>query len=90
MYRLVAAALGCILMLPPSAGAQESIADYTEAFEQRDGYFPVYWDATEGRLLLEIPRIGEEFLYLTSLATGLGSTQLGLDRGFTKPQAHRS
>jgi hypothetical protein len=31
--------------------------------------------------LLEIPRLGEEFLYLTSLATGLGSNALTLDRG---------
>ncbi|MBI4546199.1 MAG: zinc-dependent metalloprotease [Gemmatimonadetes bacterium] len=61
--------------------AVPSIAEYTKGLEQRDGYFPLYWDAVRGRLLLEVPRTGEDFLYLTSLATGIGSNDLGLDRG---------
>ncbi|HEY3280491.1 MAG TPA: zinc-dependent metalloprotease [Gemmatimonadales bacterium] len=60
-----------------------TITDYTKSFEKRDGYFPLYWDAAKGRLLLEVPagRLGEDFLYLPSLATGLGDASLGLDRG---------
>ncbi len=58
-----------------------TIADYTKAFEKRDGYFPLYWDGTKGHLLVEIPHGGEEFLFLPSLATGLGDADLGLDRG---------
>lgn len=45
------------------------------------GFFPLYWDAAGGRLLLEVARLDEPFLYLTSLATGVGSNDLGLDRG---------
>jgi hypothetical protein len=63
------------------AFAQETIADYTRDFEKRDGYFPLYWDGTDGRLLLEVPRLEQDFLYLTSAATGLGHTRLGVDRG---------
>jgi len=70
--------LWCLVVWP--AGAQQPIADYTRTFEKRDGYFPLYWDAARGRLLLEV-RPGEEFLYLPSLATGVGSQLLGLDRG---------
>jgi hypothetical protein len=70
---------------PAQSSAQQpgirSIADATAGMERRDGYFPLYWDAARGRLLLEVPRVGEEFLYLTSLATGVGSLELGLDRG---------
>ena len=58
-----------------------TITDYTKAFEKRDGYFPLYWDGTRGRLLLEVPHAGDEFLFLPSLATGIGDVDLGLDRG---------
>jgi len=87
MRRLYAIAIALAVLLPAAAHPQESIRDYTSSFEKRDGLFPVYWDAAEGRLLLEVPRPGEEFLYLTSLATGLGSNRLGLDRGMIGSEA---
>jgi hypothetical protein len=46
-----------------------------------DGYFPLYWDERTGSLWLEIPRFDSEFLYTTGLAAGLGSNDIGLDRG---------
>jgi hypothetical protein len=46
-----------------------------------DGYFPLYWDERTGSLWLEIPRFDTEFLYTTGLAAGLGSNDIGLDRG---------
>lgn len=58
-----------------------AIGEYAKSLERRDGYFPLYWDGTKGRLLLEIPRLGEAFLLLPSLATGVGDVDLGLDRG---------
>ena len=64
-----------------SAGALPTIAEYTAGMEAMPGYFPLYWDDDGGRLLLEVGRFDESFLYLTSLATGLGSNDLGLDRG---------
>ena len=74
-------ALSALTLLAAAGHAQQSMAQYTASYEQLDGYFPLYWDAGGGRILLEIARPGEEFLYLTSLATGIGSTELGLDRG---------
>jgi hypothetical protein len=67
----------------PLFAQQQPIGDYTRGFEKRDGYFPLYWDVAKGRLLLEIPagRLGQDFLYLPSLATGLGDASIGLDRG---------
>jgi len=58
-----------------------TITDYTKAFERREGYLPLYWDGARGRLLLEVPHTGDEFLFLPSLATGIGDVDLGLDRG---------
>jgi uncharacterized protein DUF4953/uncharacterized protein DUF5117 len=69
------------LLARPLSAQLPTITDYTRAFEKRDGYFPLYWDAAKGKLLLEIPRIGEGFLFLPSLATGLGDVDLPLDRG---------
>ncbi|MEM9944402.1 MAG: zinc-dependent metalloprotease, partial [Planctomycetota bacterium] len=46
-----------------------------------DGYFPFYWDQKTGKIYLEIERLDEEFLFVHSLATGLGSNPVGLDRG---------
>ncbi|OGU06102.1 MAG: hypothetical protein A2W29_11130 [Gemmatimonadetes bacterium RBG_16_66_8] len=73
--------LTVLVAITTQAAAQQPIADYTRSMEKRDGYFPVYWDAARGRLFLEIARMDEGFLYLPSLATGVGSEPLGLDRG---------
>jgi hypothetical protein len=61
--------------------APKSFAQLTRGLQKLDGYFPLYWDAEQGKLLLEIPRFDTEFLYQVSLPTGVGSNPLGLDRG---------
>ncbi|HYM23863.1 MAG TPA: zinc-dependent metalloprotease, partial [Vicinamibacterales bacterium] len=58
-----------------------SIADRTASMQKIDGYFPLYWDERAGSLWLEIPRLDNEFLLATGLAAGLGSNDIGLDRG---------
>jgi hypothetical protein len=68
-----------------TAAAQEkqqkkSFSELTRGLQKLDGYFPVYWDAEQGKLLLEIARFDTEFLYQVSLPTGVGSNPLGLDR----------
>ncbi len=60
--------------------AQLSIAEKTEGMERHEGYLNFFWDEKEGKIWLEIERFEEEFLYLESLATGLGSNPIGLDR----------
>lgn len=49
--------------------------------QKLDGFIPLYWDADNGKLYMEISRFGEEFLYQTGLPAGLGSNPVGLDRG---------
>jgi len=58
-----------------------SIEERTAGMRKMDGYFPMYWEERTGNLWLEIPRFDTEFLYATGLAAGLGSNDLGLDRG---------
>jgi hypothetical protein len=52
-----------------------------------DQLLPLRHDAATGRLFLTIPRMGEELLYLNTLATGLGASGGGLDRGQTGADA---
>jgi hypothetical protein len=66
---------------PGGAEPIPSIEERTSALEKIDGFFPLYWDEAGGRLFLEIPKLDTEVLYSTGLATGLGSNDIGLDRG---------
>jgi hypothetical protein len=49
------------------------------------GFLPLHWDAKNGRLYLEIPRLDTDLLYFDSLPYGTGSNDLGLDRGQVSP-----
>src|SRR5271170_1503581 len=58
-----------------------TIAAKTANAEKLPGYFNLYWDAKQGKLWLAIDKWNAEFLYLSSLAAGVGSNDIGLDRG---------
>lgn len=58
-----------------------SIADKTAEMERMDGFLPLYWDAQMGELWMEIPQLDTEMIHFTGYGAGLGSNDLGLDRG---------
>src|SRR5947209_17442169 len=62
-------------------GPVPAIDARTAGMQKLDGFFPLYWDERSGNLYMEIPRMDSEFLYTTGLAAGLGSNDVGLDRG---------
>ena len=64
----------------------KSIADAARGMEKLDGFIPVYLDPKGEKIFLEIPRDSMRVLYLLSLATGLGSNPIGLDRGSGQAQ----
>ncbi len=61
--------------------AVQSIDDRTSGMKKIDGYFPLYWDERTGSMFLEISRLDTDFLFSTGLSAGLGSNDIGLDRG---------
>src|SRR6478735_3971126 len=61
--------------------APQSIDERTSGMKKTDGYFPTYWDERTGSLFLEIPKLDTEFLFTSGLSAGLGSNDIGLDRG---------
>ncbi|MBO6632904.1 MAG: DUF5117 domain-containing protein, partial [Psychroserpens sp.] len=46
-----------------------------------EGYFNFHYEKTTDKIYLEVDKINQEFLYINSLATGVGSNDIGLDRG---------
>src|SRR6476659_5105572 len=85
---LLAAAAQPTAQQPAAAGGGQraggpvpSIDDRVNGLRKIDGYFPLYWDERAGTLLLEIPQFDTEFLFSTGLSAGLGSNDIGLDRG---------
>lgn len=69
------------LAAPPDASKTPTISEKTAGAEKLPGYFNLYWDAKQGKLWLEIDKWDKEFLYQSSLPAGIGSNDIGLDRG---------
>ena len=62
-------------------GDTPTLAEKTKDMQKYDGFLPFYWHAETGAVFLEIGQWDEQLLYVHSLATGLGSNPVGLDRG---------
>lgn len=62
------------------ANAGSAIADKTRDAHTFPGLFTVHWAQDEGALWLEVDTWDQEFLYINSLAAGVGSNDIGLDR----------
>ena len=78
----------CLILIIPSVSAQPSadgklptIAEKTTGAERSSGFFTYYWDAKSGKIWLAIAKFDAEFLYVGSLPAGVGSNDIGLDRG---------
>ncbi|MEM7372533.1 MAG: zinc-dependent metalloprotease [Bacteroidota bacterium] len=59
----------------------QSMKEFTESMVAHAGYFPFYWDGNSGKIWVEVDKFDQEFLYVNSLAAGIGSNDIGLDRG---------
>ena len=59
----------------------QSISEFTKDMKKMDGFTPFYYDEAGGKVFLEVQNLNKEFLYVNSLAAGIGSNDIGLDRG---------
>ena len=46
-----------------------------------EGYFNFHYEEATDKIYLEVKKLNEEFLYISSLSSGIGSNDIGLDRG---------
>jgi hypothetical protein len=73
----------CILLFSFNGFTQKlsSISEKTTSLKKYEGFMPFYWDEDSGKIWLEVSKLNQEFLYVSSLPAGLGSNDIGLDRG---------
>jgi hypothetical protein len=73
------------VLAQPARGATRSappsIDEKTAGMKRIDGFVPLYWDEATGQLWLEISRWNSEMLQVSGFGSGLGSNDIGLDRG---------
>ncbi len=53
----------------------------TKSITKFEGYFTFYYDESSDKIFLEVENLDQEFLYVNSLSEGIGSNDIGLDRG---------
>ena len=63
------------------AGTPPGVEDMTASMELMDGFLPMYWDEAEGKIWLEIGVWDTDVLHASGIGAGLGSNDIGIDRG---------
>lgn len=53
----------------------------TKGITKHEGYFTFYYDSNTDKIYLQVAELNKEFLYVRSLSQGIGSNDIGLDRG---------
>ena len=84
---VVLSASASLAAAQPPAAPSQSLASRLASCHAIDGYVPLCWDELHGRMLLQIARFDQEFLFQVSLASGVGSNPIGLDRNQMGPSA---
>lgn len=71
-----------MLFVAAQASAQiPTISEKTKGLTKTEGYFNYYFDETKDQIWLEVDKLNTEFIYVNSLTAGIGSNDIGLDRG---------
>jgi len=73
--------ISCLVAVANAADEPLTLAQKIAGMDHKEGLFPLDWDAKAGKLYLEIPATEQDFLLLDQLPYGLGSNDVGLDRG---------
>ena len=68
-----------VLLLNVSAVFSQVLSE--KKLKNYNGYFNFYYEEANDKIYLEVKQLNEEFLYRNSLSSGIGSNDIGLDRG---------
>jgi hypothetical protein len=58
-----------------------SISAKTAQMQAYNGFFPFWWDESNGKIFLLVNKLDSQFLYVNCLPAGIGSNDLGFVRG---------
>lgn len=64
-----------------SISAKTDVVDFIKNKTVHQGYFSFYHDESTGKVFLEISQFDQQFLFQSGLPYGIGSNDIGLDRG---------
>jgi hypothetical protein len=78
---IILSPISALAQSPISAPSKTTISEKTGNMQHFEGYFDFWWDNESGKVWLKIDKFDEEFLYVNALAAGMGSNDIGLDRG---------
>ncbi|RRQ48767.1 DUF5117 domain-containing protein [Maribacter algicola] len=70
-----------LLLLCCFTQAYGQFSENKKNYEKFEGLFDFYYDSKTDKIYLEVPDLEKEFLYVSSLSSGIGSNDIGLDRG---------
>jgi len=73
--------LSLFLLSIISGGILFAQSDDLAGAEKMEGFIDFHLDKEKGKIYLEIEKLNSEFLYVNSLTAGIGSNDIGLDRG---------
>ena len=62
-------------------GDLPTIEEKTASMRLMDGFMPLYWEDSTGRIWLEIGEWDTDVLHASGIGAGLGSNDIGIDRG---------
>lgn len=77
-FNIVITLLMVVMSLLSSAHADD---DFTKGKTFNDGFMPFYIDDTSAQVFVEITDFEQQFLFQSSLPHGIGSNDIGIDRG---------
>ncbi len=65
----------------PAFAQSPSIEEFTQDMEQQEGFYTFYYHPDSGKIYLRVDQFDQAFIFQSSLPQGVGSNDIGLDRG---------
>jgi len=73
--------LASLALMAVSPVWAETIASFTKDMQKQAGFIPVYYSSEDDKVYLQIEALDDPLLFQSSLPHGVGSNDIGLDRG---------
>lgn len=71
----------CVVILILSQPIIAQTFQKTKDMKPYNGFFNFYYETSKDKIYLQVNELNQEFLYVNALAAGVGSNNIGLDRG---------
>ena len=74
--------IACLFSMLSVAHAETpTIEAFTQNMTEKSGFIPMYYDADQDKVYLAVPTTNDQYLFQSSMPYGVGSNDIGLDRG---------